>query len=306
MKPRGIPSFLRSFVSDGVRGTWQAAVRGARVHHAQRAGLFVCEEDPTPRASSLKLDIVVPAIEKDLPTLPWVIQQARKNLLHPIDTIYVVSPASQAIRQLCDVLECAFIDENELLPDIRSRIDYVVGGLNRAGWMYQQFLKLSGDRFCRQENYLVIDADTLLIRPQTFERHGRFVFNFADEFHEPYFQVFERLLGYPAPCPVSLTSHHILINKSFLASLKDDLEERNGCIWHQAILAAIDTTVHSGHSDYETYGQYVISKHPDQVCLEYFKNSSQPRELLPHLPDLLPRLSRLHKSISLHSWNATT
>ena len=306
MTPRGIVGFLRSFVSDGVRGTWQAAVRVARVHHARRVGLFVCEEDAAPRASSLKLDIVIPAIEKDLPTLPWVIQQARKNLLHPIDTIYVISPASEAIRQLCDVLECAFIDENELLPDVLSRINYVVGGVNRAGWMYQQFLKLSGDRVCRQEHYLVIDADTLLIRPQTFERHGRFVFNFADEFHEPYFEVFERLLGYPAPCPVSLTSHHILFNKSFLASLKDDLEKRNGCIWHEGILAATDTTVLSGHSEYETYGQYVLLKDPGRVCLEYFKNSSLPRDLLPHLPIILPRLSRRHKSISFHSWNATT
>lgn len=124
MKPQGIPSFLRSFASDGVRGAWRAAVRVARVHRAQRAGLFVCEEDATPRPSSLKLDIVIAAIEKDLPTLPWVIQQARKNLLHPIDTIYVISPASPAIRQLCDVSECAFIDETQLLPDVLSQIFY--------------------------------------------------------------------------------------------------------------------------------------------------------------------------------------
>lgn len=83
MKPQGIPSFLRSFASDGVRGAWRAAVRVARVHRAQRAGLFVCEEDATPRPSSLKLDIVIAAIEKDLPTLPWVILQARTTYCTP-------------------------------------------------------------------------------------------------------------------------------------------------------------------------------------------------------------------------------
>lgn len=46
------------------------------------------------------------------------------NLLHPIDTIYVISPASPAIRQLCDVSECAFIDETQLLPDVLSQIFY--------------------------------------------------------------------------------------------------------------------------------------------------------------------------------------
>lgn len=277
-------------------------IRAARVHRAKRAGFAVFPSVASPQPSSLTLDIVVPAIEKDLPTLPWVIEQARKNLLHRVDSIFIVSPSSPKLRRLCGELRCTFVDENELLPDVLSRIDYVVDGVNRAGWMYQQFLKLSGDRICQHDNYLVVDADTLFVRPQTFERNGRFVFNFADEFHMPYRDVFERLLGFPAPCPVSLTSHHMLFNKSFLASLKQDIEMRNGASWHQSILSAVVKTESSGHSEYETYAQYVLSKHPDRFCLEYFHNISRSRDILSVLPEILPTLSRHYKSLSLHSY----
>ena len=48
-------------------------------------------------------------------------------------------------------------------------IGLVVNGVDRSKWIYQQFLKWSGDDLAETTHYLVVDADTVLIRPQVFE-----------------------------------------------------------------------------------------------------------------------------------------
>jgi len=286
-----------------LRSGQKLILRYIRLIKLRRLGYLLGSDHSPEVPSSLKIDIVIPSIEKDLATLPHVIDFARANVLHPLGNIYVVSPDSERIRQVCSEKECIFIHEDTLLPIRKSDIDYRVGTLDRAGWMYQQFLKLSGDIFCTQENYLVLDSDTLLVRPQVFERDGKFIFNFSDEYHLPYFEVYERLLGYPASCPVSLTSHHILVNIHKLGQLKADLEARNGLVWYDAIMNGIDKSEPSGHSDYDTYGQYALRGMKDNVYLEYWYNLSVPRHFLSKVDELAAKCARNYKSVSFHSWN---
>ena len=47
-----------------------------------------------------KIDILIPAIEKDLGTLPFVIDSVRKQVRHPIGKFMIVSPSSKKIRAL--------------------------------------------------------------------------------------------------------------------------------------------------------------------------------------------------------------
>ena len=133
----------------------------------RKLGFCFGKDQSAESPSSLKIDIVIPAIEKDLDTLPYVIDFARLNVLHPISNIYVISPDSEKIKQVCTAKGCIQIHEESFLPFRKSDIDYRVGGVDRAGWMYQQFLKLSANCFCTEENYLVLDSDTLLAACRT-------------------------------------------------------------------------------------------------------------------------------------------
>lgn len=291
-------------VYDLLKSAQRLVFRLTQQRKLRRLGYLIGSEQSPVASSKLKIDIVIPSIEKDLKTLPHVIDFARANVLHPIGNIYVVSPDSEKIRQVCSEKGCIFVYEDTLLPIRKSDIDYRVGTLNLAGWMYQQFLKLSGDLFCSQENYLVLDSDTLLVKPQVFERDGKYIFNFSDEYHKPYFDVYERLLGYPAPCPVSLTSHHILVNVHKLRQLKADLEARNGLAWYDAIMNAIDKSEPSGHSDYDTYGQYVLRSMKDSVYLEYWHNLSLSPQLISNVNELSAKYAKKFKSLSFHSYNS--
>lgn len=62
------------------------------------------------------IDVLIPAIEKDLATLPHVIDSLRRYVRHPISNIYIVSPNSSKIRNLCLRKNCIFVNESTVLP----------------------------------------------------------------------------------------------------------------------------------------------------------------------------------------------
>jgi hypothetical protein len=147
-----------------------------------------------------------------------------------------------------------------------------------------------------------MDADTVLVRPQVFERNGRVVFNYSDEYHRPYFDAYELLLGEAAVCPVSFTSHHMLYDASILAELKAKMETIHGCAWPQAILRCIDRTQPSAVSDYDNYGQYVFLHHPGTMAMEYWANRRLHRSLWKRNAAALTFwYGGQYKSVSFHS-----
>ncbi len=50
-------------------------------------------------ASKIKIDVLIPVIEKDLKVLPFVIDGVRKNVKHPIGNILIVAPPSEKIKK---------------------------------------------------------------------------------------------------------------------------------------------------------------------------------------------------------------
>ncbi len=66
-----------------------------------------------PRKGSLTIDVLIPAIDKDIATLPLVIDSLRRHVQHRIGTIYIVSPQSTGIRRLCASKSCTFVDEKD-------------------------------------------------------------------------------------------------------------------------------------------------------------------------------------------------
>lgn len=259
-------------------------------------------------ASDVPLDILIPTVEKDLEMLPHTISFAKKNLLHPINKVYIVAPANPKIISLAQELGCIFVDENTVLPIKMTDIFYFpseCGGCDRRGWLFQQFLKLSCDTICESEHVLVIDTDTLLIRPQTYVYKGRTIFQCSDEYHQPYRDVYKKLIGEEAKGPFSFVSHTTLFEKSKLAHFKQHIENLHHRPWFQAVMDLMDKNQASAFAENESYPQFVVSFYPDSFIQLYFFNDST----LVRRRDLIPVLSgkrkfdRYTKSISFHSYN---
>jgi hypothetical protein len=252
--------------------------------------------------SDLPLDAVIPAAEKDADVLPYAIDGIRRNLRHPLGNIFVVSPPFTGIQTLCRRKGCRFVDERSLVDMDPSRIDLVVNGVDRSQWIYQQFLKWSADALAESPHYLVVDADTVLVRPQVFERAGRIIFDYSDEYNSPYYEMFLRLLKEEVLCPMSFVSHHMVFEKRILVELRQRIEAIHGCDWKDAILRNLDRREPSSFSDYDTYGHYMFLHHRAPMVIEYWFNLSVTRKMLRSTSLLGMQYGGRYKSISFHSY----
>jgi hypothetical protein len=254
-------------------------------------------------ASGLPIDIVIPVIDKDSATLGYVIDSARENIRHPVKEIYLVCPGnSDMVKKIGIAKDCVIIDERELVATSPKEIRYIWEGHDRGGWVYQQLLKWSGGKFCTQKHYLVIDSDTVFLRPQVFEINGRKVFDFCDEYHQPYFRSFEKLFGIEPRSTLSFTSHHALIDIEIMGQLLGDIESLHGMPWHEAIVSIIDQNENSCISDYDNYGQYIFEKQPDTMCVRYWHNKSVPRGRLDDIKNLSRKYRNRFSTLSFHSY----
>lgn len=255
-------------------------------------------------SSNVEVDVVIPAIKKDLDVLPKVIKSVRRYLQHPIGDIIIVGPKKTEIVSFCRKYECVFKDEDSVLPIKLKDIDYNVNGTSRSGWIFQQLLKLNSDKISGKKHVYVIDADTVLTKPQKFECNNKFLLLASDEYHTPYFKTFEKIFGYPPVAGFSFVAHQMFFDLGKLEEMKKDIEMKNGGKrWYEVILNNLDKAEGSSFSEYETYGNWMRINHPDNVFVEYWFNKSLPANEIRMLR-LYPQnsLSRF-RSISFHSYN---
>ena len=191
--------------------------------------LTICRALPrSQRAALPRIDVLIPAIEKDLRTLPHVVESVRLHSRNPVGEVIIVAPRKPSIQSLCRKNGWRFVDENTVLPITKQNIKYRSASWERSGWLFQQFLKLSGDKLCKADFFLVIDADTVLIRPHVFRSRGRTFFYTRDWTQPEYLRTYAKLMGSKHSSPRSLVTHYMLVEKTKLSELKQDIEARHG------------------------------------------------------------------------------
>ena len=246
------------------------------------------------------IDVLIPAIEKDLATLPYVIDSLRRYVQHPISRIYIVSPNSSKIKNLCSRKNCTFVDERTVLPFTKKDIHYSSTKWNRSGWLYQQLLKMNGDTLCQERFFLVIDADTVLIRPHRFRTKGKSVFYCRNWSQPEYFRTYHKLMGVKAPSPRSFVTHYMLFERNKLAQLKRKIEARHGLPWYNAIIRSINKTRQFGFSEFETYANYIYSENSAGVILKSALNKSIHTPVSSLGSVRTTKLAQSYRSLSFH------
>ena len=241
--------------------------------------------------SSVKLDIVIPIIEKDLPTLPYVIKGIRSQLMHPLGTIYLIAPESLKIREAAEKYNATFILEDTVLPKFRQNPP-------QAGWIKQQYLKLNADQFVQSDHYLVVDADTVFVRPQVFEFEGKTIFNAHFNYTISRKVMVQRAFQLNRLHNFCFTIHHMHIEKSKLKALKEKLEKIHQKPWQDA-LNELDVP-EGGFSEYELYANFVLSEYPSEAMILHGRNIEIPRDKLDGFDAIVPALAYKAKSVSLH------
>lgn len=164
--------------------------------------------------------------------------------------------------------------QDSLDKNFKERISkklHEVGNDSRLGWYLQQFYKLelvfqkkTGDQVT-----IIWDADCVPTKSIDYvDSQGRLLYmKTAFEFHTPYFDLIQRLLGLDKVVDVSFVIPCFPIQSFMADELLDRIEEaRPGFHWSDALINEIDFELRSGLSETELLGTWVSNMYPNRLA----------------------------------------
>jgi hypothetical protein len=226
----------------------------------------------------MNISIVFVIHPKDYEILKYSLWFLKKNSLNTIDKVYIVSTPSEFAIKFCNKYSCIFIDENSICEIKKNQINYPFENLDRSGWLFQQILKLNIYNIIKEENFLIFDSDTILLKKKKFIDIDRFYLSYASWVHEPYFKFIEKVIKIKPARNLSFVSHFMLFNREILRKLNNEIVKQTGIYLNQLILKHTDYTSISGFSEYELYGQFLYFNYPNKIQLMELKSISMTRK----------------------------
>ena len=221
------------------------------------------------------LTVLVPAAEKDSDLLRLCLAGVREHLSRQNHEVWVVAPESEVLRKVCEEAGVKYVLEDTVLP-VPAR------ELRTRGWVVQQLIKMNACRHVPTEDYLVLDADTVFLRPQVFFRRGRTVLRYADQYELLYQRSLTMILGDRPRFPVSFVTHHMVLNKGIMEMLLRRIGERLEAEWWDGLVRVVDADSESpiSFSEFDLYGNQVMNE-PElrgRHALEYWGGRDAPNE----------------------------
>jgi hypothetical protein len=213
-------------------------------------------------------DIVFLCHEKDIDILRKNLEFAKKNI-SSYRKIFIVSKENYFPENK----DLIFIPEKNYPFNKIEIAKHAPGG--RAGWYYQQFLKLYflptvGKRAL--DNVLVIDADCAFIKETKFFEKDKPLYNFEIGYHDPYYNILEKVFGFGNQLKnKSGTVHHMLYQRKYILEILDLVRKKWKKELWQVIMKNADKDTVSGFSEQELYLNYVLKYHKGNVVVRRIK-----------------------------------
>lgn len=168
------------------------------------------------------------------------------------------------------------LDESTLIPgmdinSVRTLVDKHFNVKMRAGWYFQQFLKMgfSLTEYAK-DYYLIWDADTIpTSRIDFFDSEGRMMIAKKEEYHVPYFETMQKLLGFGKTVDFSFIAEHMIVNVSCMKEVVGNISKSNvvGNVWFEKIIEATNPNDIHAFSEFETYGTYLYRNYFNSFVL---------------------------------------
>jgi hypothetical protein len=208
-------------------------------------------------------DIVIPIGPLDAEFVKTQIEYTKKNIIGYRHIYLVCYDPSISING------CINIDER-IFPFTINTVKEYHGELSRNGWYLQQLIKLYAGLYIPNilDKYLVVDADTLFLKPTTFVHDNKCLYNFSPEHHDPYFEHMSKL--HPNLVKMSNVSgicHHMIFEVKYVKELFELVESTHNDIFYNVFLKLVTNTSESGASEYEIYFNYILQNHNENILI---------------------------------------
>ncbi len=222
-------------------------------------------------------NIIIPVIYRDYSFLKVTIRYVLKYL-EPKNIFIITDIRFKRFlpKEILQNKKCVVLDENSIIEELKlDIIKNIFEGVGRdklkAGWYFQQFIKMAfaQSNYCDTEYYLSWDSDTVPLRKiDFFDENGSPLFTMKSEHHKPYFTAIERLLGISKFNNQSYIAENMMFKKSIMLELINCIQSNNlikGNIWYEKIIYALEPESVSpmGFSEFETYGNYCFNYYSD-------------------------------------------
>ena len=242
--------------------------------HCKNLKKFMYDEEiQTTKLKNPLFDIVICIGPNDSSFINYSINYTKKNICG-YRNIYLISYDKNII-----IDKCITIDEN-IFPFNKNSVFNYLGINDRNGWYLQQILKMYAGNIIPDilDYYLVIDADTLFLKPIHFfsDDNLHYHSSISNQNHLPYFNHMYKLHPiFKKSYHLSGISHHCMFNKLILNELFNFVEQfhNNGKQFWQIFLEMIDKNdvLMSGASEYEIYFTYLILFYSNKFKMRHLK-----------------------------------
>lgn len=261
------------------------------------------------------MHIVICVALKDCLVVKKTIYYLRKNV--EAQDIYLITARSNFAffgKSYLRKYGVVLVDEDSLVAEkerLKAIADKHYTCLFRFGWYYQQFLKMQFALSQYAKDYYIIwDSDTIPLNKLKFISNGKMVFTPKTEYHKPYFETLETLIGYQKEANYSYIAEHMIVDVSIMKELIQAILESSveGDSWPIKVINATPADAPNAFSEFETYGTYCHHNYKDRFILKEIRTfrdggSKYSRRISKWK---LNKLSKQYDTISLESWQAPT
>lgn len=244
------------------------------------------------------IDFVIPCHSKDLSTLELCVNGVKNISCH--NKIYLISENNLNIENTI------FIPQNEYDKFVtidKIKNEYIKRNsiyIDRASWIYQQFLKILSFRVIDNltKSFVLLDSDTIFLKDVDFNENF-FYYSIADEYYLPYLQTIKTLLGVDDNIGFSTINHHMIFNKLKVEMMINDIENKFNNNFVDVVLSVIDYNELSSLSEWDLYANYMILNHNNLCIHRQLKWKDIP--FIPNENDL-ENFKNDYDFVSCHAW----
>lgn len=260
----------------------------------------------------MKLDIVICLHKNNLESFHLVIKQLYKYLKDIKINVIANKDLEEKLIKECPKIN--FIDEDKIVPNltlkkIQEIIKKKVGNSNRAGWYFQQFLKMGYSLLenC-DEYYLIWDSDLILLKEEKFFENKKMILYKKTEYHKPYFDTLKKILNLDKSFDFSFICEHMIIKKEIMNEIITNIEKMGGEQYFEVILDSIEKSEieRSGFSEFETYGTYALKNYYELFVIKEVCSWRDAGKILKGVSiteKLLEKLGEYYDNFSLETWS---
>jgi hypothetical protein len=248
-------------------------------------------------------DIVIVAHEKDFNNIKYIVEYSEKNL--NFDSFYLILSERKEFEDFEKLKSLTthpiyLHKETDVLKVDKNRISH------RPNWIYQMLLKMF-QNVTLNDNFLVIEADCIILSELNFFNEDRTIIYLArDQYHEQYFN-FNKLFGFDREYNHSFISEFIMYDKKII----NDMLSKFNC---NSVIDFLEIVYNNTNSncylaDYEFYGNFCYKYYREKIefknltwdFIGKFSNGTYPNWSDSEINELIQK--NIGKDvISFHTW----